>query len=81
MSDLDEDSELLKLYRRMDDGSSSSSRLKNEPPDAKWTRRPNTVSRKRSFMERDLLIGFDEMKKGKDLILSSTKQDCQRTVV
>ena len=66
MFDRDEDSEESRLYGRIVDGSSSSSRLKNRPPDPRWTRRPNTVSRKRSFMERDLIVGCDEMKKRKE---------------
>lgn len=61
--DVDEDSEWSSLYLRMDDGSSSSSRLNSRPPDAWWTRRPNKVSRKRSFIEGDVIPVFDGMKK------------------
>lgn len=63
--DLDEDSEWSRLYCRMVDGSSSSSRRKKRPPDARWTKRPNIVSRKRSFIMRNLIFDFDKMGEGR----------------
>lgn len=58
----------------MVDGSSSSSRLENHLPDARWTRRPNTVSRKRSFMKRNLIVDLYGLK-GEQNVMFSTKID------
>ena len=58
MLDLDENREWSRVYGEMREGSSSSSRLNSRPPDARWTRRPNNVSRNKSFMEKGLICDF-----------------------